>query len=252
MESTSVQNKPQPPFQRLTASVTLWKTFSGAVPKGGKVGFLLGSFDPFHFGHQAMVELLRSRCHFLLLLVPSFSFDKEVNFPENATLEQRIEMMVSVYEKEGSVGIGLTEEVLYLRLRQEIQTAFPGSTIVFGLGADRFPCFVDSQKYFDKCAFPWTEREELMFTESCENLIVFARDGETLDPIWSSMHQALAANITVLHPSVHVSSTKIREVASRCKRQQCSIEEVVAQLSGYVPQPIAAFIAKTSLYTSVV
>ena len=49
-----------------------------------------------------MVELLRSRCHFLLLLVPSFSFDKEVNFPENATLEQRIEMMVSVYEKEGN------------------------------------------------------------------------------------------------------------------------------------------------------
>ena len=94
------------------------------------------------------------------------------------------------------MGIGLTEEVLYLRLRQEIQTAFPGSTIVFGLGADRFPCFVDSQKYFDKCAFPWTEREELMFTESCENLIVFARDGGTCFGGIDRREAALRASLT--------------------------------------------------------
>lgn len=176
-------------------------------PDEGSLGVILGSFDPLHLGHQWMVDELRARFGGVLLLVPAAHFEKQVRPPQNATLDQRLEMIRGVYH--GGVGCGIAGEVLFVRLLDRLERRFPGRVVGFGMGRDTLDKVQRSARYFARTGLPWGPTEERGLARLLERVVVFERGACPRGPEISStlVRRLVAAGAwdrlsTLVHPAV--------------------------------------------------
>jgi len=137
----------------------------------------LGSFDPPHKGHDLIVQELLKRYEVTLLLVPNTHFEKAVQFPQNMTHDQRVQVLTELYEQhKRKLGVGLAYEVLFVRLHDQLKTMFPNATVYFGMGNDVYECFLASKEYFAEVGLEWGEEEEKKLREVGKYCLVFGRE----------------------------------------------------------------------------
>jgi len=145
---------------------------------------MLGSFDPFHRGHQCLCSSLLApphNCSAVLLLIPEVHFEKSIVQGKNASLLQRVDMLKALYANDPRVGYGIAHEVLFVRLSQGLsKEIFPSSTeIIFGMGHDRYDCMLDSVSYFNQLGLEWTVKDQMELNRLQESCIVFSREDTT-------------------------------------------------------------------------
>lgn len=197
----------------------------------------LGSFDPLHRGHEWIVEQLLERFDAVLVLIPAFHFEKTVRFPLNATLEQRIEMLVSLRKRWGDrIGIGLAHEVLFIRLAECLKEHLPSAEIFFGMGNETFERVLNSKVYYEQVGLPWTEEDHAKLERVREKVVVFGRSGN-------------ADHILPVPESVRwISSTLVRETVRECRKSSFSEATWHKKLAEMISPEIFTFIRQGGLY----
>eukprot|EP01098_Paradermamoeba_levis_P003540 TRINITY_DN1594_c0_g1_i4.p1 TRINITY_DN1594_c0_g1~~TRINITY_DN1594_c0_g1_i4.p1 ORF type:complete len:298 (-),score=92.22 TRINITY_DN1594_c0_g1_i4:109-1002(-) len=141
------------------------------------VAGFLGSFDPFHNGHDFAVKHLLSHFDVVLILVPENHFEKEIVPPKNSTIDQRIALLSQLFKDQSSkVGVGIAHQVLFLKLQKQLQQLFPSAKVTFGMGNDTFECLLASQEYYEGVGLPWTEEDQKQLDALKHEVVVFGRD----------------------------------------------------------------------------
>jgi cytidyltransferase-like protein len=182
--------------------IDLFREPPGAPPRA--VGAYLGSFDPPHLGHAFVVRELLRRFDRVLVLVPARHFEKRVDYPRNATFEQRLRMLDSIVAiAPDRVGTGLTREVLYLRLAEQLRVRHPGAAVGFGMGDDSHARFLASREYYAREGLPWGAEQDTALRVLDEHVVVFARHG-------TSPHA-----VRVPDALQNLSSTRVRQMVAR-------------------------------------
>ena len=219
-----------------------------AVPVPSQVrsicGFL-GSYDPLHKGHEWIVERLLGQFEVVLLLIPALHFEKMVQFPLNATFAQRLEMLTTFSKRKGKRGrprplaVGLTHEVLFIRLADRLHERFPSAEISFGMGNETFEKVLASKAYYDRLGFPWTAKEQARLQQLQKRIVVFgrSRNDSGFIPVPEDVRQ--------------LSSTRVRETVMELRRT-CAPEAIwQEQLEKLISPEILTFISQKKLYAPV-
>jgi cytidyltransferase-like protein len=202
-------------------------------------GFL-GSFDPLHKGHEWIVDKLLERFDAVLLLIPAFHFEKTVRFPLNATFEQRVEMLATFSKRKGErIAVGLTHEVLFIRLADCLNQYFPSVEIAFGMGNETFEKVLASENYYARLGLPWTAEEQDKLERLKKRVVVFGR---------SSNNDQF---ITVPEALRQISSTQVREIVMELRQAGVSEATWRARLGNLISPEIFRFILREKLYSSV-
>lgn len=189
------------------------------------VAAYLGSFDPPHRGHVFVVEELLRRFDRVLVLVPVRHFEKRVAYPQNATFEQRLRMLESIVAiAPGRVGTGLTREVLYLRLAEQLRAGHPGAVVGFGMGDDSHARFLASRDYYASVGLPWGPVEQAALAALDEHVVVFGRHGSS------------SRSVAVPNALRDISSTRVRQMTAK------------GSLSALVDERVAKMIRVFGLY----
>jgi cytidyltransferase-like protein len=182
---------------------------------------MVGSFDPIHRGHQRMIAELRRRRDRVLLLVPTLHLEKQVRFPENATLPQRVEMIRRVYPA-GGVEARTTDDVLFVRLAQQHPEA------LFGVGRDTLEKLLRSRSYFERLGLGWTHEEERALARLRSRVVVFDRR------------------------ELPISSTEIRRLAGELHAKGARDAEWRRCLGPLVAPPIISYVRENGLYRAAI
>lgn len=191
----------------------------------------LGSFDPLHKGHEWIVEQLLTRFEAVLLLVPGRHFEKTVQFPRNATLEQRLTMLnLFAASKAGRVLVGLAHEVLFLRLADQLALMFPQADISFAMGNETFAKFLASARYYTRVGLPWTSQDQARLDHLRQRIVVFGRSGTDAHfvPVPEAVRQ--------------ISSTQVRNLLR---------EQNYETLRGTISSFTLSYILQEQLYTCI-
>ncbi len=200
-------------------------------------GFL-GSFDPPHKGHEWIVEKLLERFDVVLLLIPAFHFEKTVRFPLNATFEQRLEMLAILSKREGNrIAVGLTHEVLFIRLADCLSQRFPSAEVSFGMGNETFEKVLASKTYYAHLGLPWTTEEQAKLERLRKKIAVFGRSSNN------------GHFISVPEDLRQLSSTRVREIVMELRKT--SVPETVWQkrLEKMIYSEVLTFILQENLYS---
>jgi cytidyltransferase-like protein len=204
------------------------------------IGVLLGSFDPVHRGHQWMVERLLARFEAVLLLIPTAHFEKRVRFPRNATFGQRLRLLGRVFhDQRHRVMLGLTDEVLFVRLQQELSRLFPRAEVDFGMGNDTFRKVGSSPEYFAGLGLRWGEQEQRRLERLLSRAVVFSREGEGESAPQSSRAPGRLSEI---------SSTMVRRTAGALHMVRAPLTEWKRRLSWMVVDPVISYVRWSGLY----
>ena len=188
----------------------------------------LGSFDPLHKGHEWIVEHLLTRFEVVLLLVPGMHFEKTIQFPHNATLEQRLSMLnLFAASKPGRVLVGLAHEVLFIRLADQLAHIFPQAEITFAMGNETFEKFLASAKYYARMGLPWATEDQTRLDDLRQRIVVFGRSGT--DARFTPVPEAVR----------HISSTRVRKIVK---------EGGYETLPGMISPCIFSYIRQQALY----
>jgi cytidyltransferase-like protein len=206
---------------------------------------VLGSYDPLHKGHEWIAEKLLEQFDAVLLLIPAFHFEKTVRFPLNATLEQRLEMLTTFSKRKGNRGrprplaVGLTHEVLFIRLADRLSERFPSAEISFGMGNETYEKVLASKAYYDRLGLPWTAEDQAKLERLQKRIVVFGRS------------QNNGRFISVPKKLHRISSTRIRETVMDLRRT-CAPEAIWQErLEQMISPEILTFISQKKLYVSI-
>lgn len=198
-------------------------------------GCYLGSFDPPHRGHVALVHELVREADEVLLLVPTRHFHKNPSYPANATFDQRLEMLRAVFAGQ-PVHVGLTGTVLFLELDTALQQRLPASSILFAMGDDTFRRLSESPAYYARCGKPWGDGERRRLADLRRRCRVWNRSGRLpsarpVEARWSD-----------------VSSSHVREQAAQLWRRGAGAAEWHSRLDSTVSPVVVDLILRDRLY----
>jgi len=201
------------------------------------VGVYLGSFDPLHRGHEWVVAQLLARFGGVLLLLPGRHFHKEVRYPQNATLDQRLELLTAFAQGQGDrVAVGVAGEVLFVRLARALEELLPGVALSFALGDETYSRLADSASYFSRSGLAWTPREAEDLRRICGQAMVFGRTrpgGGFLE-----VPRAIRA----------ISSTRVRSEVRRLRQENAGAAESWHRLAPQISLPVWRWIQCHDLY----
>ena len=211
------------------------------------IGLFGGSFDPVHTGHLAVARgaldaLDLIRLDFVLAPAP---WQKSIITP----VHKRLAMLELACEADPRMRVNpcelMREGATYTvdTLRQMRRELGPSVPLVLILGADQWENF-----------HTWRDWE--VFTQYC-SIALCNRNGRTpqASPVvsaWAEPHLCPAQNVTRSAcgqicqfeiPAHEASSTRIREIFSRCGRY-----EALRQLEGWLPAKVARYIAMHGVY----
>jgi cytidyltransferase-like protein len=201
------------------------------------IAAIVGSFDCLHIGHEWCIERLMEQNEIVLALIPLCHPEKKVRYGENAQIWQRVEMLMSLRRRLGSrLEIGLSAEVFFIRLFDELKKAFGKARISFGMGSDTFRKVRETETYYRRLGHRWTELEESLLRTVIQNSIVFDRRLRNPDFIFPP--PSIAA----------VSSSVVRHIVRSWWQEgesDCSLRE---KLSGLISEDIMNLILRWGLY----
>lgn len=203
------------------------------------LGCFLGSFDPFHKGHEWITEKLLTLYDAAILWIPAVHFEKKALYPENATYEQRLDMLTAYCTtQKGRLGLGLTREVLFIRLHDAITGLFPGIHVYWGMGEDTYHRFRLSKEYYPRMGIDWTAADARKLNEMNRHITVFSRSGN--------------ATRFIRPPKAiqSISSTTIRKKVFDLHAGNVSGKEWHRRLTPMVRPEIIDYIQTHKIYTS--
>lgn len=203
---------------------------------GARLCGFLGSFDPFHHGHAWVTQAILERFDAALLMVPASHFHKTVRYPQNARFSQRLAIMRAIFENQGTVGLGLAHEVLFLRLHRQLQAMFPQADIGFVMGNDTFARFLDSRRYYQRLGLAWGEAEEDALAGLRQKVRVFGRSA------------AGSGALPVPCRICRISSTKVRETVAQLWRENATESQWNARLAELIGPEALGIIRQAGLY----
>ncbi len=202
----------------------------------GTLWVMLGSFDPVHRAHQWLVDQALARGEAALLLIPALHFEKRVRFPHNATFSMRLAMLRQVFSpRRGPVHLGVTEEVLFVRLLGEVQALAPAARVRFVMGRDTWDKARDSEAYFRRLGLRWGEEQVTALERVLGEALVFDR-------------RAMGQGLAVPGMLRRISSTLVRRTARVLHRRGAPAKEWRSAMEGMVHGPTVRFIREHGLY----
>ena len=83
-----------------------------------------------------MVDVCIQKYGSVVLLIPEVHFEKNVVFPFNLELEQRLECLKLLYGRNQKVAFGTSKEVLFIKLEKELAKVFPRASIHMAIGKE--------------------------------------------------------------------------------------------------------------------
>ena len=209
----------------------------GSVEPGHKLGCILGSFDPPHRGHERLVDKLRERCDRVLLLVPRHHFDKRVRVGVNASYAQRVEMLGTVCDgRDGRVGAGTSEVVLFLELGPALEALLPGVEVRFGMGNDTLARVASSEAYYARRGVSFGPEKARALERLLPRILVFGRSRQA------------PGDIVVDEDVRGISSTLVRERTRRLWSERADDHAWQAALGNLVSPAVLALIRSHGLY----
>lgn len=201
------------------------------------IGVYLGSFDPFHKGHQWAVERLAERFDGILLLIPAIHFEKNNRFPLNATFQQRLMMIQATLKgKNNAVGLGLAEEVLFIRLLNELSSIFPKADIAYGMGNETYQKLLFSETYYQRMGCEWTLEDAKKLALIKEKVVVFGRS------------QSDSRFLYVPDNIASISSTDVRNKVKALRHQNAGFAQWRQTLETLISHEAVAYIYHEGLY----
>ena len=218
-------------------AIPLDETFDTNLLKGKKVGYYTGSFDPFHIGHQDIVEKALEHLDYVLVY-PAPGQDK---YKKRSDFSIRLNMIAGIYD--------IHPRVLYTNWSpKELQDKLISLQVIAILGSDTIEKTLESpnaefreQCYkvmFQGCQIPESHENDAvgaLMAVRAKAFIVAARDGADLSRFKGGVgHWPILATID---SPISVSSTLIREKISN--------SEVFGHL---VPRFVQALIKEKGLY----
>jgi len=184
-----------------------------------------------------MIDTLLERFDGVLLLVPAVHFEKQIQFPRNATLEQRLDMLTILANRKGDrIAVGLAHEVLFIRLADCLRQRFPNTAISFGMGNETYERVLASKAYYERLGLAWNEQDQAKLEQLQKVIVVFGR---------SSNGDGV---ISVPEDMRGISSTLVRETIKELQRTSASEKIWQARLATMISPDILKFVRQKGLY----
>mmetsp|Transcript_18690 Transcript_18690/g.40540 ORF Transcript_18690/g.40540 Transcript_18690/m.40540 type:complete len:185 (+) Transcript_18690:260-814(+) len=173
------------------------------------------------------------------------------------------------YGGDDRVGIGISPQVLFIRLFGDLRAIFPCANVTFGMGNDVFECLLDSKHYFETQGLTWSPSVEAVLNILSKNSVVFGRhaEGEVLTREFSLGESEKESLPLQPAPGTlgrtrssegvgvvirRVSSSGSSEVSESVARTSSSaVRDAISRgedISVHVPPAIAEYVAGKGLY----
>jgi cytidyltransferase-like protein len=173
------------------------------------LGCYFGSFDPPHRGHVALVRALLEETEAVLLLAPTWHFQKSFTFPAHASPSQRVAMFDKAFSNPRLLA-GTTETLLFLEIDARLQASFPSARVSFAMGDETYHRVRASQRYFVQAGKTWDGSCDAALRDLLSRCLVWNRSGSygggrvlpSLPPISSTQARAIAQRLWGSHASV--------------------------------------------------
>lgn len=197
----------------------------------------LGSFDPPHKGHEWLVDTLLDRFDLVLMLVPGRHFEKTILPPQNATLEQRLDMLALLARrKRNRIATGLAHEVLFIRLADRLVELFPQAHMGFGMGNETFDRLRASKTYYERSGLAWTAEEEKKLERLKRHVVIFGRSTNGSDTVDVPRHLR------------RLSSTLVRKTVKELRNTSVSKEVWTTTLEHMINSDILEYVIQKEIY----
>lgn len=203
-----------------------------------RLGVIVGSFDPPHLGHEWMARSLLGRVDAVLLLLPTVHYAKRVRPLHTAAFEQRLDMLrLAAPRLPKPALVGLTDEVLFVRLERRLCRLLPRVEVVFGMGSDTFGKVRDSARLAAILGVPWLPEDEAAVAPLLGRAVVFAREPG-----------AVPGAVAVPDELLGVSSTVARQMAARLRAAGAGLERWLEELGGCLAPEVTEYTFASGLY----
>lgn len=167
-----------------------------------RIAVYLGTFDPFHRGHEWVVKQCLACFDGMILLLPNHHFHKNLSAQSRASLEQRLAMVTlgRQYLPDKNIWLGWTDCILYLKLAKSLEKLYPQWAFHYIMGDETFTKVQNSANYYSRLHVPWGAQENSHLKVLLQNTVVLNRSGRN------------AAGMTCPPPIRSISSTRIRRL----------------------------------------
>lgn len=189
-----------------------------------KIGVYVGSFDPFHKGHEDITNyILNNNYVDKVIIIPTLSYwDKSIK----TTLEDRIEMIKLLENERIEVNCDLNNYQYTYEIMNELKKRYNNSSLYLVIGAD-------SLISFNK----WKEVNKILKN----NILVIPRNN--ID-VYKYINEYSEKNKFIV-----VSDFKKRDVSSTMIRDKL-INKKYSELNKYMNNKIIEYIINNNLYIS--
>jgi cytidyltransferase-like protein len=198
------------------------------------LGCYFGSFDPPHRGHVALARALLEETDAVLLLVPTWHFQKSFTFPAHASPCQRVKMFGHALSNPRLLA-GTTETLLFLEIDARLQEFLPSTRVLFAMGDETYQRVSESRRYFLRAGKTWDRSCHAALQHLLSRCLVWNRSG------------AFGSG-RVLPDSPPISSTQVRTLAQRLWSSNASVTSWHQTLDPLVPLSVVDDIRSSGLY----
>lgn len=200
------------------------------------IACFLGSFDPPHLGHEAIVRRLLEESDSVMMLVPAIHFHKQPRAGQNATFAQRIAMLSRLRgDLPRAVDLGLTHTVLFMQLDSVLRARFPCAEVLFAMGDETYSRLLDSASYYQRSGMGWNSDRE----QALQHLRTRCR-------VWN--RSGASSGVHVPDDMRGISSTLVRSTVRGLWQQDASADRWEAELRPLVSCGVSRMIRSLELY----